>query len=447
MKNRLNGITDSTGFKAAVLIVLTLIMLIPISMVRSLISERSYRAETVKQEISSSAGGILQFGGPVIRIPGTRKIEKVIVSNDGVRSIEYYNQEFIMWYAAEELDIRLELDTENKFKGIFYTPVFAGELILSGSFDPSVIGADLEENESLEPGKAELIVPFFNQKGIRRIAEASWNGTELEFLPGNRDLAFSPGGIYSGVNMGDNVSDFSLNILVRGAERVSILPVAGSAVVNMASDWPAPSFSGLCIPDSHSITETGFSAEWNCSSLSSGLPVKWDDSGIFDDYRISASLIETSLINVHDHYGQNERAVKYAVLFILMPFITLFMFEHFFKKRLHIIQYILAGTANIVFYLLLLSLSEHISFNLSYFASSCAVTVLICLYTFSILGKDRKAWFMAPVMVSVYTFLFMTLQSEDWALLIGSIGVFVITAFLMFVTRKIDFYQSRQNQK
>ncbi|MBI9107411.1 MAG: cell envelope integrity protein CreD [Spirochaetales bacterium] len=452
MKNRISGITDSQGFKAGTLVGLTLIMLIPITMVVSLISERSYRAASVKEEISSSAGGILQFAGPVIKVPGKRSIEKIFINSEGRKSSEFYEEEFTLWFTPEDLEIEIDLDTENKFRGIFYSPVFTGEISLSGRFNLGSIDEELEDNEKLHPENAELIIPFSNQKGIRGINKAEWNGTEVTLHPGNRGLNLSSGGIYTEVpfslagNEAKPVTDFSFKIMIRGAGKVSILPLATSTSVDIRADWPAPSFGGFCLPDSHNITDERFSARWNCSSLSSGIPVKWNDQRVFDEYSLMSSYIETDFINVHDHYGQNERAAKYAILFILIPFITLFLFEHFFDRRIHIIQYILAGIANIIFYLLLLSLSEHISFNLSYLISSAAVTLMLCLYFYSVL-RDSRAAAIAPVMIFVYLFLFITLQSEDWALLIGASGVFVITGFIMFITRKIDFYQSRQNQK
>jgi len=453
MKNRISGITGSQGFKAGTLVFLTLIMLIPISMVKSLIYERSYRAAEVQEEISSSAGGTLQFAGPVIKIPGKRSIEKIYINSEGKKSSEYYDEDFALWYTPEDLDIKIDLDTENKFRGIFYSPVFKGEMSLTGQFNLGNLDEELESNERLHPENAELIIPFFNQKGIRGVDEALWDGLAVELHPGTRELGLSSGGIYAQIpfsleeKKSDPISVFSFRIMIRGAGSVSILPLSASTTAQISADWPAPSFHGFCLPDDHQISEEGFSARWNCSSLSSGIPVKWDEDMIFDEYSLSSSYIETDFINVHDHYGQNERAAKYAILFILIPFIALFLFEHFFDRRIHIIQYILAGIANVIFYLLLLSLSEHISFNLSYLISSVSVTLMLCLYTFSILKKDKKAWYLAPVMISVYLFLFVTLQSEDWALLIGAAGVFVITGFIMFITRKIDFYQSQRNQK
>jgi inner membrane protein len=450
MKNRLSGITGSQGFKASSLVLLTLMMLIPVSMVKSLIFERSYRAIEVKEEISSSSGGELNFAGPVLKIPGTRKVERTFLSSEGRKTSEFFDEEFSLWFTSEELDVRVELDTENKYRGIFYTAVFTGTVRLSGSFSLSNLDEDLEANEELHLQQAEIIIPFFNQKGIRGISEAKWNNSDVILKPGNRGLTVSSGGIYSEARLDPENSssvDFSFEILTAGAEGINILPLAASSTIKVSANWPSPSFRGFCLPAEHDNSDNGFTAVWNTSSLSSGLPVKWDNNRVFDEYRLFESGITADLLNIHDHYEQNERAAKYAVLFILIPFITLFLFEHFFKRQIHIIQYILAGIANIIFYLLLLSLSEHISFNLSYLISSGAVTIMLCLYTFSMLRGDKKALLMGPVMIAAYMFLFITLQSEDWSLLIGSAGVFAVTGFIMFITRKIDFFQSKQNMK
>ena len=450
MKNKITNLTDSQGFKAATLIILTLIMLIPISMVNSLIRERSFRAEEVKNDISSAAGGELRFGGPVLRIPGTRRIEKVYMNSEGKKSTEYYNEEFILWHTAEELDIEIDLDTETKFRGIFHSPVFTGQVELSGGFNLEGLYDGLEENEEIFIDETEIIIPFANQKGIRRISSAEWMSSEISLQSGSRGIPFGSGGIFSGVKLSSETvhnserPDFHFIILVRGAGGVSFLPMAESTSAKLRADWAAPSFRGLCLPDSHNLTEDSFSAQWSSSSLSSGLPLKWMDSDFVDSLLLSESYIETDFLNILDHYKLNERAAKYAILFILIPFITLFLFEQFFRIRLHIIHYILSGIANIIFYLLLLSMSEHISFNLSYIISASSVTIMLCLYSWSILRKDGRAWYMAPVMAGVYIFLFITLQSEDWALLIGSVGVFAITALLMFITRKIDFFKNRQ---
>lgn len=440
MKNRLPEVVTSQGFKAFSLVILTLVMLVPVTMVNSLIRERSYRAMEVKDEISSDAGGMLEFAAPVLRIPGIREIENIYVNDEGSKTTEIIRQDFILWYAPEDLDIKMDLESENKHRGIFYAPVFRGNVEISGSFSRSRIGEKTGENETLYPEKAELIIPFFNQKGIREVYSSQINGKTVRFQSGNRNLAFGAGGIYSELPSSvesDKDIDFSTVLLISGAGRINILPLAESAKIEINADWPAPAFRGLCLPDSHTITDSGFSASWKCSSLSSGLPLSWDQNTIFDSYTLSESNIQTDFINVHDHYEQNERAAKYAVLFILIPFITLFLFEHFFKRKVHVIQYILAGTANIIFFLLLLSISEHLNFNLSYLVSAVSVTVMMSLYALSVL-KDKRAAVIAPVMLVIYLFLFVTLQSEDWALLIGSVGVFVITGVLMFITRKLD---------
>ena len=444
MKKQITDLSGTQGFKAAVLIVLTLIMLIPISMVKSLIFERSHRAYQVREEIADTAGGRLKFAGPVIRIPGTRELERSYVDTDGKKAREIYEQEFVIWMPADKLEVRAALDTENKFRGIFNGSIFTGEIELTGLFDFSELESELEDNESIAADKAEIVIPFFNQRGIRSITRAVWNGGKVSLNSGKRVLGFDSAGVWAPAPFDSSAKtvDFNFAFSVRGAGSVSILPLAGESLISMGADWASPSFSGFCLPDEHSIGDSGFTAEWSFSSLSSGLPMKWSGKDVFEYRRLEDAFITTDFISIHDHYEQNERAAKYAVLFILLPFITLFLFEHFFSCRLHFVQYILAGIANVIFYLLLLSLSEHLSFNLSYLISALSVSLMLCLYTFSILRKNRKAWFMAPVMAAVYLFLFVTLQSEDWALLIGAGGVFAVTAVIMFITRNIDFYKN-----
>jgi inner membrane protein len=140
-----------------------------------------------------------------------------------------------------------------------------------------------------------------------------------------------------------------------------------------------------------------------------------------------------------DHYAVNTRAVKYALLFIIIPFLSFFLFEIFLKRDIHPVQYLLAGIGNVVFYLLLLSFSEHLPFAAAYGISALAVIVMMSLYSRSILGSWGKSWLMGFITLLCYSFLYFTLQSEDWALLTGSIGIFCITALVMFLTRKLDW--------
>ncbi len=458
------NITKTYGFKALTLIFLTLIMMFPASMVQSLIRERDRRARGIRREIADSVGGPLQFANPVLKVPGERTSQILYEDSSGKTRREYTPTPFSFWYSPQEVQITIALDVENKKRGIVPAPVFRGTLTMKGRFDLNGLKEKGASFGNLDRGHAVFVIPFFNQKVIKGIEMAVLDSQNLRLEPGNRGLNLSSGGIHAEIALPGQKDflDFEVRIQVRGADFIGILPLADNLGIQLTSNWQAPSFSGLSLPDSHIIDEEGFTASWKVSSLSSGIPGNWVDTLPLDseykkyshtkeaemeriiapeDRDLTDFIVGTKLLNVLNNYGLATRAAKYSVLFILIPFIALFLFEIFLWKPVHFIQYMLVGVANIIFYLLLLSLSEYLGFNTSYLIASAAVTLLVALYTFGILKKEKKSWYMAPVMTGAYFYLFMTLQSEDWALLIGSIGVFAITAFIMFITRKINFFR------
>jgi len=223
---------------------------------------------------------------------------------------------------------------------------------------------------------------------------------------------------------------------------MTFLPLAGETDVFISSDWVAPSYQGNYLPSEQSLNENGFEAMWQISNLSRGIPLFWIGE-LMDDGNFYNSFFGVDFLKVLDRYGKNERAVKYTILFIIIPFLTLFLFEVFWKMGIHPVQYLLAGTGNVIFYLLLLSLSEHMNYNLAYLIGALAVTSMMFLYSCSLVKEVKKALYMIPVMVLSYLYLFITLQSEDWALLIGSVGAFLIIGVIMFITRNVDWYGGR----
>jgi inner membrane protein len=304
------------------------------------------------------------------------------------------------------------------------------------------------------PEQAELIIAMASQRGIRGVEKAAWNADEMAFLPGNRGFSVGSfagssvgrrqGGIYAAAPIkGPDKYEFDIVMAVQGGKSLRMVPLGEDSVFDVVADWLAPSFNGSYLPVRHNITETGFDARWEVSHLSRNIPLLWTgrDTGEMD---FSSALFGVNFFKVLDHYDVNTRAAKYALLFIIIPFLSLFLFEIFTRRPIHPVQYLLSGIGNVVFYLLLLSFSEHIAFAPAYFISALAVTAMMTLYSRSLLGAWNRSWLMAAIMALCYTFLYFTLQSEDWALLIGSIGCFGITGAVMFLTRRLDWYNSSQ---
>ncbi|MDR1862397.1 MAG: cell envelope integrity protein CreD [Treponema sp.] len=444
----IKNITGTRGFKVFLLFVLMLLFLIPVSMIRGIIYERSYRSSKAEEEIMNSWGEEFVIQGPVLRIPA-KEYERVTIKNDrGEEKIELREYDFSFWIAPETLNAGIHLGTEIKERGIFSVPLFAGKINLSGRFDPARVEKELKANQVFFPEQAELVIALASQRGIRGIEKALWNNTELAFLPGNR--GFSAGHRQGGINAPAPMEksgkyEFEISMAVQGGKSLHMVPLGEDSVFEMTADWAAPSFKGSYLPVQRSISEAGFDARWEVSHLSRNIPLVWTSSQV-SDLDFSSALFGVNFFKVLDHYNVNTRAVKYALLFIIIPFLSFFLFEIITRRQIHPVQYILSGIGNVVFYLLLLSLSEHLAFSAAYLIAASAVSLMMTLYSRSLLGAWNRSWLMAVIMVLCYIFLYFTLQSEDWALLIGSIGCFGITGAVMFLTRKLDWYNTGRDK-
>jgi inner membrane protein len=431
------------GFKAALIGALILVMMMPTALVRQIVRERSGRAQEVENEIIESWGGELRFAGPVLRVPCARLEEVTLRDDKGRETKELRESYFDLWITPSRTSLRVDLDTTRKSRGIFSVPVFSGTLRVDAEFDATEALAGLAGHETALAGEAEIVVAIENQKGLRGLEDPLWGGAPLSFKPGDAGLGLLTGGIRAAAPIApDEPVSFGAVLSVQGGGRVRLLPLGEDVDATVSSDWTAPSYRGDYLPGSQTLGEDGFTARWTVSHLSRGTPLSWTGSARGDD-RLSRAFFGVDLLEVLDLYALNDRAVKYAILFIVVPFLTMFLIETLGKRSIHPVQYALAGIGNLVFYLLLLSLSEHIPFGAAYLASAAAVSSMVLAYSLSLFKDTSKAWYMGPVMAVSYLYLFITLQSEDWALLTGSVGAFCVIGIVMFVTRRVDWYGER----
>lgn len=232
-------------------------------------------------------------------------------------------------------------------------------------------------------------------------------------------------------------------IQIKGSQGFRIAPVGKESKVNMTSSWLSPGFEGNVLPQDHSVTEQGFSAHWTASPYSRKVdPEKYqgDLSVLAQD--LADSSFGVDLVMPVDTYQQVTRSVKYGVLFVLFSFLVFFLFEVIQKLRVHPFQYLLVGGGLSIFYLLLLSFAERISFGLAYVIASVATIALISLYSASTLKSARRGLLMAALLTLLYIFLYLLLSATDYTLIIGSVSLFIALAAVMYVTRKIDWYQT-----
>ncbi|MCL1911781.1 MAG: cell envelope integrity protein CreD [Leptospirales bacterium] len=416
--------------KALVLAGFILILLIPLFLIRTIVDERKEMAGLAEKKIMDSWGGRFNAKGPLLVIPGLKK-QAVEVSTPQGDMVEIQDIPFNLVIAPQKLDASADFKTEIRKYGIYATPLFAGGIKFSGNFDSSGAIASLAPGERIFVDKAEIHL-MLDQRGIRKISKGVWNRQELFFQPkGSSGIKAELNGFRNGQ------SDFDIAIDIQGGRSVRISPVGQDTHFSISADWPSPSFQGSFLPAKSNITETSFDAQWDVNYLSRDIPLFWDKE-IFSEQNDSGFGVD--FFRAIDIYSLNTRAVKYGILFIVIPFLIIFLLEIFTKQEIHFISYALCGIGDLIFYLLLLSLSEQMPFVAAYFIASLAVTAMITLYSGSILALKKNLYVVvATVMAVSYILLYGILNAESYALLIGSVTVFAVTALIMYLTRKIDW--------
>lgn len=436
-----------TGLRLGFLVVLGLLLLIPLAMVRGLVGERQNRAKEVKEEISGKWGGEHDILPPVVSVPWVR----TTVLKDGKMLVE----ETWVRIFPETLDVVGELGTQVKRRSLFEVPLYTASLDLNGSWN-------LEQAWRNGPGPGWTIDPSRTVVSVdpgtaRSLAKAPI--LELDDRPVELTATRPVGGLsefhlHTSVPLAGDAKrlSFHVSIVQHGAERFAISPAAGSTSVRIKSDWRSPSFQGDFLPEHSTISPTGFDATWNVSSLNLDIPMVWREAtatgrrdaesepqdGHVPEIRSCASLA-VSLVEPVDGYDSIDRSLKYGGLVIAMAFLALFLFESFLGRSLHPVQYGLIGLSLALFYLLLLSISEHLGFEPAYAIAASAVTGTVAGYASAALAGWKRGLLLGTGLAILWGFLFTLLKAEDWALLMGSTGLFLIVTLVMWLTRKIDW--------
>jgi inner membrane protein len=409
--------------------ILVLLLLIPNAMIRDIIMERQLTSEEAIREVSAKWGNSQTVVGPVISVPFLTFTE----DKDGNR--EYYKQ----WshFLPEQLNIEGKVSTEDRKRGIYRVVVYGSKLSISGHFgtiDPKRLDID---PSMFRPEEAIISMGIPDMRGISEKVFVNFSDSTLEFGPGVPTKDVFSEGISSKILLTEgDTHRFTIDLELKGSQRLHFVPLGKETTVNLSSDWPHPSFDGSFLPDSHEVTPSGFTSNWKVLDLNRNFPQAWSGTreGLYE------SSFGFQLFVPNDHYQQSMRSAKYAIMFISLTFLVFFFIETVNKKRIHPIQYILVGLALSIFFVLILSMSEHIGFNAAYGISALATTLLISIYSSSVLESKRLTAFMAGLLVVMYGFIFTILQLEDMALLVGSIGLFLILATVMLWSRKVDWY-------
>jgi inner membrane protein len=337
--------------------------------------------------------------------------------------------------------VTLRLD-EPRYVGIYAVPVFVSDVDLTGTFDFAGLKPLLDK-----PGvtyvwsQARLRLPMSEVRSLREVTRASFAGQE-------RTLGPAAPGLYHGVDTPVDLSQvnrdepvaFGFRMAVAGSRDFSMLPLGSTTRVKVHSPWPHPSFQGAFLPVERNVSAHGFDARWQVLELNRAYRQAWME-GEVDEQTLLASSLGVGLYQAVDVYQRGERAIKYALLFIALTFLTFFAWEHTSGIQLHPLQYLLVGLALSMFYLLLIAISEHLAFATAYVIAAVALVSLTGIYIAGALRSSARGIVVGAAMSGVYALLYVLVLSEDYALLLGAITLFAALAAVMLTTRKVDWYR------
>ncbi len=418
------GFFHSTTAKMIMVGLLTLIHLIPLSFVQKLINERSLRQKEVIEETTQKWGESVYFYGPILKIPYKEPVTLQIENG-------YFFPEQLSNNSNTEIKTPLQ-------RSIYKSNVFTTNMQFSGNYSQPKFYKKNIPNENIYWDKARIIIKTTNLKSVNNEVKIKFGNTNYTFEPNHNsqsnDSIESLETGYIDYNTIKN-SNFNMNITYNGSKRISIVPIGKTTDAKMTSNWNSPNFNGNFIPNDKKITTKGFEATWKILHFNRPFAQEnFEDLPQLNKYSFAVDFITTV-----NQYQQNERASKYGFLVIGLTFLIFFLIQSISKISIHIFQYSMIGIALIMFYTLLISITEHSSFSFAYAISGSAVVALISFYSISILKNKKFPFFIATSLSVLYTFIYIIIQLEDYALLVGSIGLFIILAAVMYFSRKIEW--------
>jgi inner membrane protein len=438
IKNNNMELTTSTIWQKSKLLikgliigVLILLLLVPAFFVKNLIKEREERQKEAVTEVSSKWAGRQTITGPVLVIP----YEEKVVAGDNVSSVRK-----LAYFLPDKLDIKAKANPEKKYRGIYEVMLYSSTSRMDGRFDPLPLTKLKLLPAEMLWSEAYLCMNISDARGLKDEINVQWNDTTVAMSPTAINNALFREGFSSPVVVtqtdAEKTISFSANINVNGSEQLLFTPVGKETNVELQSAWPDPSFTGTQLPLTSDIKDSGFVAKWKSLAHTRGFPQQWkhDSTGTLQAYSFGADLI----IPVNS-YQKTMRSVKYAILCILLTFTAFFLIETSNKKSVHPVQYALIGFALILFYTLLLSFSEYTGFNTAYCIAAVATAGLIGWFVKGLLGSVKLSMLLSVVLVLLYSYVFTILQLQDYALLMGSIGLFLTLAVVMHFSKRIQW--------
>jgi len=436
----LNWLNKSLTVKMAVVGFLILILLIPLFFVQNLIAERAQRQQEVISEINEKWGKEHIISGPILKVPYIKNVVSTYTDPNSkqTKSTTQTITQFA-YFSPDEIDGKAKLDVKPLQRSIYKSAVYEGSMDLTGKLSiPDFKSQDIPDSDVLWE-KSTLILQTSNLKGIKNNLSIQVGGSQFKLSPkfteSPDDLHLLETEYFDYRTL--KSPDFSFHLEMNGSERFSLIPIAKQTKLNLKSNWTSPSFTGEYLPknENDKVTKDGFDANWDILYYNRPFPQSFFESlPNLNKYAFGVNLIVPV-----DEYQKSERSAKYGYLVISFTFLFFFLIQAVAKINIHPFQYLLIGLALVMFYTLLISISEHSGFFKAYLIAGIAVIGMIGIYTASVLKKTKFAVFVSLSLAALYTFIYVIIQLENYALLVGSIGLFIILGIVMFISRKIEW--------
>jgi inner membrane protein len=421
----------SKGTKAIIVAGLVLIMSIALLPINNLVNERNQLQQKTKAEVSQQWSKSQRIYGPYLKVYGKRKVTDIEYVNGKLKERIRHESDCV-FLSPSDLIINGNVNPQKRKRGIYEVILYDSDFNVEGSFDRSKVDNGLFSEIYWD--KTEFYFGISDTRGLNENVVINIGGEKLTLENSAKPELLK-------VNL-NNISeeagklDFKFDLKFRGSEHVEFTPNSANTKIKVSSPWQSPSFYGDFLPISHEISEKGFIAKWNVLEMNRNIPAI---SNLIDVSTEQSYVFGVKLIEVNDNYQKNQRAVKYGILIISLTFLGFFFSEILLEEYVHIIQYGLVGAALIVFYCLLLSFSEIITFNPAYLLSSLMTVGLIFTFCLGIFKTNKPPLVISLITSISYGFIFMIIQLEDTALLVGSLGLFTILGIIMWVSRKVNW--------
>jgi inner membrane protein len=416
--------------KGLIIGAIALLLLIPAYFVKEVVLEREQRQEEVYKEVSSKWASDQTVTGPVLTIPYTETVQVKPDQPTQAGTVKY------LYLLPDNLQVNASAIPEKRKRGIFQVMLYSADMELSGSFDLKQI-----DELRIDPGvihwdEAYLSIGLTDLSGLQNPPLLQWKDTGINLKSGTREGSFLKETLVAPVPIATHEKiSFSTRLEVNGSRNLRFVPVGNETTVKLQSAWPDPSFTGAILPK-HNISDSGFTASWKAFAHTRSFPQVWTQAVY---HKLDNAAFGVDLHIPVNGYQKTLRSLKYALLCIMLTFAGFFLIETTNKKSVHPFHYGLIGLALILFYTLLLSFTEYIGFNAAYGLASVAVIGLIAWFVKSLLALSRPAVLVAIILVLVYSYVFTTLQLNDYSLIMGSVGLFIALAVIMKFSKKIQW--------